>query len=246
MAIRLEEPVSVFDSDGLWNEWEITLRFRDKLMGGIPKDPKVIEGWILSQAGVKKKWEVTQMLRRTLMELDPELVLATDAPLETLLELSSAMAANKNTVGFKRDEFGLYLEERKVKAMLKEVTNILFAGDKWGKTRKGPKNYLAERVFVDPAKLRFDRDEPDGIELIIGRVNGPQGPRSVLAYHEYVERVEVQFHMKAVNGSMTKPDKNADEDPWREMWVLAQENGLGALRSQGHGKFDVVQFDKLS
>ncbi len=237
---------SVFGTEGMWDEWAVTLRFRDKLLGGIPKDPKVIEGWLRARAGIDKDWEIQQMMLRTMREIDPDLEVPENASLEALLALSEKMAANQNTVGFKRNDNGPYIEERQVKAMLKEVTNILFAGDKWGRTRKGPKGYLAERVFVDPARIGLGREEPDGIELVIGHVSGPQGPRSVLAYHEYVEQAEVSFTLKAVEGTMDRPGKDSKEDPWRQMWLLAQENGLGALRSQGHGKFDVIKWDKIT
>jgi hypothetical protein len=231
---------SVFSDKDMWDKWAVKLQFRDKLLGGIPRDPKVIEGWLRAKAGVDKDWEVQQMMRRTLQELGVEV--PQEATLDQLLELSETMAANQNTVGFKVDDNGLYVEERQVKAMLKEVTNVLFAGEKWGKTRKGPKGYLAERVFVTPSRISLGRKEPDNVELVIGHVTGPQGPRSVLAYHEYVEQATIEFKLMVVKGTMDTPGK---KDPWRDMWLLAQENGLGALRSQGHGRFDVIRWDKL-
>jgi len=29
---------------------------------------------------------------------------------------------------------------------------------------------------------------------------------------------------------------------WPEIWTLSQEEGIGALRSQGHGRFDVEEW----
>ncbi len=114
--------------------------------------------------------------------------------------------------------------------MLKESTNILFAGERWGVTRKGPRSFVAERVFVEPDKLWLGRQEPSGVELMVGHLSGPTVPRSTLGYHEYVEQPALEFTILAVREALTR-------EQWADIWVLAQENGFGALRSQGFGRF---------
>src|SRR6266540_4074767 len=185
----------VFDrTSNLFSRFRARMAFRDKLIGGVPKDPRLIEGWLRARAGLEVAQEIRQAMLRTL------------------------------------GEHGLYVEARQVKAMLKESTNVLFGGERWGSTRKGPRSFVAERVFVEPDKLWVGVDEPSGIELMIGHLWGPTGPRSTLGYHEYVERPVLEFTVLAVRDALTP-------EQWADIWVHAQENGFGALRSQGFGRF---------
>jgi len=236
---------SVFEDQKaeVFTTYHVRLRFRDRLMGGIPKDPKIIEGWLRSKAGIEAEDEVKAATIRTVRELD-ELATA-DLTDEQVLEAAfDKLAEEKKTTGFKKDAVGLYLESRTVKAMLREVTNILYAGERWGKTKKGPKSYLAERVFVEPAKLYFRNDEgkvkqePDGVETFVGHVNGPKGPQSTLGRHEYMEQQVIEFDLLVCEDAI-------DYEAWPRLWVLAQENGLGALRSQGFGIFDIEVWDRV-
>ena len=49
----------VFGTDAdLWAVYHATLVFRDKLVGGTPKDPRLIEGWLRSKAGIEDPQEL--------------------------------------------------------------------------------------------------------------------------------------------------------------------------------------------
>lgn len=236
--------MGIFDQEAdLWRYYRVSLTFRERLMGGIPRDPKLIEGWLRSKAGVSDDEEIRQATLRTLMELGAEV--RPDMTYAEMVEASEALAAQKSTNGFKRDEEGLYIEGRQVKAALKESINIHFAGERWGKTKKGPKSYAAERLFVLEDRIHLGRSEPDGIDLVIGHVSGPQGPRSTLTYHEYVERAEITFHVMESKIVGAGDEPSLDRRQWAVTWVSAQEQGIGALRSQGHGRFDVTAFDPV-
>lgn len=205
-------------------------------MGGTPKDPKLIEGWLRAKAGIEDVEEVRMAVIRTLAEQGADV-----RPGMTYEEIEAAaekIAGTKETAGFKRGEQGLYIEARQVKAALKESTNILYAGQRVGPTKKGARSFLAERVFVSPDQLWLSRDEPDGIELVVGHVTGAQGPRSTLGYHEYARGAQIGFDVLVAR----------DEIPaewWPDLWVHMQENGLGALRSQGYGKFDILAWERV-
>jgi hypothetical protein len=220
----------IFDSHSakVFSRWHTRLVFRDKLIGGVPKEPRLIEGWLRAKAGLENSEEIRQAMFRTLAEVGVEVT--ADMTFEQLERASTVLAGRKQTTGFKVGEHGLYVESRQVKAMLKESTNILFGGERWGPTRKGPRSLLAERVFVDPARLWLGVPQPAGVELMIGHLVGPAGPRSTLGYHEYVERTLLDFDVLAVRDSIA-PER------WADIWLHAQENGFGALRSQGFGRF---------
>lgn len=205
-------------------------------MGGVPKNPEIVEGWIRSKSGVTDEEEIQSMVRRTMLEQGTWREDMTEAEVAAA---SKAVAQLKQTTGFKiDDELGLYIESRQIKAGIKEATNILYAGDKWGETRKGPRSFLAERVFVSPDRLYLGSLEPDGVELMIGQVSGPQGRRSTLGYHEFVIGASLEFDVLVARDAIR-------QEWWIDIWTLMEENGMGALRSQGFGRFDIMAWDKI-
>jgi hypothetical protein len=206
-------------------------------MGGIPNDPKLIEGWLRAKSGLADDVdEIRVMLLRTMNEMGADV--RPDMTFEELETASGKAAGVRETTGFKRGELGLYIEARQVKAALKESCNILFAGERVGPTKKGAKSFLAERVFVSPDELWLGRTEPDGIEMVVGHVSGPQGPRSTLGYHEYVRQAEITFDVLVTRDSI-------EQKWWPALWTHMEENGLGALRSQGYGRFDVLEWEAI-
>jgi len=239
--------VGIFDKNGVFDTYHARLEFREKVMGGIPKNPEIIEGWLRSKAGIEDELEVRQAMLRTLRELDPDADFNADASFEDLVKASKRLAGSMQTNGFKLDENGLYIESRQLKAGLKENVNILFAGQRWGKTRKGPKSFTAERTFVNPDRLYLGVKEPDGIDLVIGHVTDKQGQRSTVTYYEYVMRPVLEFEVIAARQNIGVKEGEIDAIPhedWARVWTLYEENGIGALRSQGHGRFDITMWDR--
>src|SRR4051812_47954194 len=120
--------MGIFDNDvDLFTTYGVTLTFRDKIMGGTPMDPKIVAAWIRTVLKGNKLEELRQATIRTLAELGYEVT-----PEMTFEELEAAtekVVAVRNTNGFKRDENGIYIESRTIKAAIKECTNILYAGD---------------------------------------------------------------------------------------------------------------------
>jgi hypothetical protein len=221
----------------LWTEYHASLAFRDKLVGGVPKDPKLIEGWLRSQAGIEDPYDLRLAVMRTVAEVGGGPAPHGDG--DGIDQAAVALAAQKRTTGFKLGPDGLYVESRQVKAMLKESTNVVFAGERWGPTRKAARSFFAERVFVHPDQLPLGAREPSGAETIVGHLSGPAGPRSTLGCYEYVERPVLDFRVQVLRDCITP-------DQWRDIWCHAQESGFGALRSQGYGRFDVVRWECLA
>jgi hypothetical protein len=106
-----------FKQSALFTRYAVTLQFRDKVMGGIPKDPKLIEGWLRAKAGISDVEEVRVALLRTLGELGAEV--NPDMNYAEIEQAAEKVAGTKETSGFKRDpRYGLYLESRQLKAAL--------------------------------------------------------------------------------------------------------------------------------
>ena len=56
----------------LFSAYTAQLVFRDKLVGGIPKDPKLIESWLRARARIEDTNELRQAMLRTMSELGAE------------------------------------------------------------------------------------------------------------------------------------------------------------------------------
>jgi hypothetical protein len=220
----------------LFTRYRVEARARGKIMGGIPNDPETVKNWLAAKMGIDNEAELAALTRRILQERG--IPISDDATLEQMKGIAEGFGEERHTNGFMRDATGLYLENRNVKAMFKEVCNILYAGERWGTTRKGPKAYLAERVFICEERIYLGRAEADGVQQVIGHVPSPQGPKSTLTRFEYVEGAAFAFTAMSLRDCI-------EPDQWGEMLTLAQENGIGAVRSQSFGTFDVLRFGKV-
>jgi len=227
----------------------VTVQFVSRIYGGVPLRPDVIEAWIRKGTGIDQKQELAAVVRRTILELDPELAdQAKSMSAYDLMKLASEkLATSQSSVGFKRDNTGLFIESRQIKAGLREATNILYAGKRWGETKKGPKAWLAERVFIGPERIYLNvpgvdgemapAKEPTDLDLFVGHVTGPQGPRSTLTYYQFVDRPRIQFLVATVQDGVILTE-------WPSIWSLLENLGFGALRSQDAGRFEVIEWEE--
>jgi len=199
----------------------VRIRFRGKILGGIPKSKELIEPWLRGR-GVPSS---------AAKELAEEI--ASEVESETLEEQVEAA-----WTGFKKDEAGPYIEERQIKALLKEAAFVL------GLTKKARfKDSIAHGVFVKPEKIHFMKGKKpvkkaDGhVESAI-HVMTRRGPRSALKRCDYIEKGECTFHIWVAAPAVTEKDLE-------KMLKLGEEIGLGASRSQGYGKYDMTTFKPI-
>jgi len=195
------------------------------ICGGTPTDPKVAEGWLKTKLGVDKDDQIRQMVADTMVERGVQVDEATEL-----------VNAQKNLNGFKRDEHGLYIEGRQLKAALKEAASIAVAAGKltqrgWGKTNKGLLSYLAEHVFVVEDRLHLGVTEASGIaQRFVHTFRG-----TGIQYEEFVEDAKVDFTV------ISDHDFSAKE--WAAIWLCGEQNGIGASRSQGYGRYEVTRWE---
>lgn len=238
--------MGVFDENAdLYEAYEATLAFRNAIRGGIPFDPKMVEKWLLHSSGVEKDEERKRMLVQTLNELDPDLDLDADMDMDVIFEAAEVVAEEVQTQGFKRDDrAGLYVESRQVKAMLKENVNAHYAhtaGDRWGPTNKGPRGFVAEHVFVEPDRIYLGRTEPDRVDQTITHTRHG----AAIGYVEAVEEPRLKMVFRFDREAVEELLEAEDGERWATIMASAQNNGLGADRSQGFGKFEVVGWEEL-
>lgn len=216
----------------LYKKYKVTIKLREKLLGGIPRSGKLIEGWLASR-------EMSDIEDKTKTEVD-------------LVE-----DEKKAWTGFKTDDVGIYFETRCVKALIKEAASITGMY----RQRRGLKQIFQHGMFVKAInddkppsdKFYFDHviparqdyiKEPDDHEEMCAHVIGPQGPRSILKRHDYVITPTLSFEIWVVDTDKKHRDL-VDLDFLTFLLDYGQELGLGASRSQGFGKYDLVEIEEI-
>ncbi|RLC33801.1 hypothetical protein DRH14_04285 [Candidatus Shapirobacteria bacterium] len=153
---------------------------------------------------------------------------------------------------FMRDKHGIYITERNIKGLFKEIASMLGI--------RKLKNIIAHGVFVEaippslhknPKKIYFVRDskpikKPDKVIKRGGRVMTLRGPRSIIKEMEAIEApAELHFNIKIPWPIYESYFNRKIEYNGREMTVLslfmmmAQEVGILGDRSLGEGKIKI-------
>lgn len=197
------------------------------IAGGTPTDPNVAESWIRTKLGATDDL-VRQMVAEAMVDRGV-----------TADEAAEQVAMIKHLNGFRRDEQGLYIEGRQLKAALKEAASCAVAAGKlngrgWGKTNKGLLSYLAEHVFVIEDRLHLGVTEASGInQRFVHTFRG-----SGIQYEEYVTDAKVDFTVMA--------DHDFSERDWAAIWTSGEQQGIGASRSQGYGRYEVTRWERAA
>jgi hypothetical protein len=156
---------------------------------------------------------------------------------------------------------GVWWPSNNLKACIKENWSVLgyrmdarprgarkseAAGEEGGKKLQGSRGAIHEGLFVvstDPEDRDWLRlgDEPAGIDQSVAHTIGPKGPRSSIKRNEYVQGTTLTCEVWIARAvSLKLPDES-----FADMLLHAQEHGIGANRSQGIGKFDVVSVKEI-
>lgn len=226
-----------------------TLRV-NTICGGIPSDPNVAESWIKTRLGLEGTDEA---LGEAVTKTMAERAIPAD-------QAAAEVAALKHLNGFKRDENGLYIEGRQVKAAIKEAVSVtVSAGNMeqkgYGTTKKWISGFLPEHVFVaeDIIYLTAAVTDENG-EPILGDDGEPVGYRHIteptdihqrfvstrygtgIQREEYVDVAYLHFTVLT--------DYDFDKS-WGPIWVTGEQQGVGAARSQGYGRYVVTRWTEL-
>jgi hypothetical protein len=235
-------------SDRVFSKWDnesYPYRFRGRLelgtlVGGVPSDPKVAEGWLRS-----KLQDTDDRIR----EMVAQIMVERSTSMEEATEIVNSL---KNLNGFKHTPEGvLFIEGRQLKAAIKEAVSIAVAAKKlemtgWGATRKWLTNFLPEHVFILEETLEISQwaanGKDKGGDLV--KVTKPSGifqqfvhthRGSSIQYQEYVTGAVVEFNLISDHPFTTKD--------WGMIWTTGEKNGLGASRSQGYGTYGVTLWE---
>ncbi len=214
-----------WDPRSLYDIYEVTIRVRSKICGGMPKNPELIRGWVVATTGHD----------------DAKTVIQTAEAIEALVSETTERSWN----GFPSDEHGLFIWARQVKALFKECATMLRITTE----KRGSKQIFQHGFEVKGTKsderIYLGVTEPHGFDEGPIHVQTAQGPRSALKRVDYVGQVELTFQVWVLSTHAAET-RHVGEKDLRAMLLFGQENGIGADRSQGRGKFDVLRFERLS
>jgi hypothetical protein len=209
------------------------LKFESQVRGGIPSNPDVAAAWIKT-----KMYSTDAQIQALVAETMIDRGIDANAAVEEVNKL-------KNLTGFKRDDIGLYIEGRQLKAAIKEASVVAMSAKKipnkgYGVATPAGKSlrpFVAEHVFVEDEKLYLLIDgkpiqEPSGVDQKF--VHTFQG--NSISYEEYVTQPEIEFTITT--------DWEFSDRHWALMFLTGGKEGLGASRSQGFGRYAVQDWKR--
>jgi hypothetical protein len=217
-------PLTEFNPRSLYDVYSVAIAFRGRICGGMPRNKELIRAWVESTTG------------------------HADAKAEELIQQDAELVLNavqeKSWIGFPEDETGgLFVPARNVKAMLKQSASLLAITKK----KRGSKQILAEGLEVKAIdggdRIYLGRKKPDGTEENAIHVMTAQGPRTALRKMDHVIGAKLSFEIWVLKTHAAET-RHIGRDDVVEILRHAQENGCGASRSQGEGKFDVTGFEE--
>lgn len=248
-------PVSVFAGarDRVWpHRFEGTL-FVDTIAGGIPSDEKVAEAWLRTKITDKD-----EIIREAVAKTMAERGISKE-------DAAEVVASLKHFTGFKHNEFGFYIDGRQLKAAIKEAAMVAVAAGKiplrgWGVTSKYLKGFVAEHIMVVEDVLYLEKDawlcDDDGIPvkrnpeaLAVMEASEAYGGGiaqqfvhtnygSAPHYKEYIKDAWIDFTVIT--------DFDFTDEHWDQIWGTGEQQGIGASRSGGFGRYSVVRWNRVS
>jgi hypothetical protein len=200
------------------------------LAGGTPSDPNVAEGWLRTKLADKN-----DLIRDAVAEVMVERGITAEEAAKELDRL-------KHLNGFKKDpEHGgeLYIEGRQLKAGIKEAASVARAvgklPDRWGLTKKGIVNFVAEHIQIVEDRLHLGVTEPSDVLQSFPK-NARTGQTGI-QYTEIIRDAKLDF-------TLISDHKFSDEE-WAMLWLTAEQQGIGASRSQGFGRYEVTRWERV-
>ena len=235
-------------SDGLYDVYSVRIRYRGKILGGIPRSLEA--ALAMAEARLRKAEAPTDVIDKLKAEVSKRF----DERTNDDEGVNEEAAAERSWTSFWDDEVGLYMESRTMKSALRECFSKLGTFQ----SKRGTKKTHDYGFFVEPPRLRFERDgeplrEPDGFQDRPITVSTAQGSRTSIKREDYVEGAEMAFTIKTlrspakdkgkakdkIQGLITKPDMV-------RALALLQDAGHGASRSQGFGQLDIIACEVAS
>jgi hypothetical protein len=198
------------------------------LAGGVPSDPNTAKGWLGTKLADKDDL-IRDLVAQTMVERGI-----------TADEAADEVNKLKHLNGFKRNEHGLYIEGRQLKAAIKEAAGVARATDKlkmkWGTTNKGVLGFVAEHIMVVEDILQLDVTQPS--RVLQSFPKNPRTGQTGIQYTEVIDEASFDFTIIA--------DHKFTDQEWAMLWLTGEQQGIGASRSQGFGRYEVTRWEQAA
>jgi len=212
-------------SEQAWRKLRIEIKVREKLLAGKPAS--------LDAANAMLKARGLEDMVATAEDITDPTERAAAA---------ATIAKDEGLCEFVRREGhpGVWIPSNNIKAGIKENWSVLGLRMEV----RGSRGALAEGIFVAGDGTGADSDwvrvgdAPDGVHTAVAHTTGPTGPVSSIKRHEFVNHPTIVFFVLIANAKNVA-DKISDDELAKTL-IHFGEHGVGACRSQGFGKFDVV------
>jgi hypothetical protein len=243
--------------DDQYVQYAVDARIQTKLVGGTPRrlettyamiDSRVKAGKITEEEAERIKEEVVKKYE----EMRKKQAAETGEDPESLSSSAAALESNWNTFWF--DENGLYLETRTIKAAMRASMSALNVFTENAKLRKrvghNDGTYV-EGIGPHVDRIYFNRDgryvtEPDEYEDRVVLLRTAKGPISALKRIDVIWGDQMGKEcMLSWRYKVLKSCSITERDITKGL-ALLQDRGLGAMTSQGFGRFKLSRFERLA
>jgi len=196
----------------LWEKIDVRWDFNDRLCGSVPMDPELVKPWLESR----------------MAEVDPEVEAEV---VETIDE-----AQTKVTLGFQKDESGLFVRGGTVKAHIKDCANQIKESVKI----KNFRSKVANKVYVAEGRIYLYKDgdiaqKVDGTYDQPIHVITPRGPRNSLKTISYLQEAHINFTIKLLG-----EDKEVTREHLEAIFEYGSVHGYGGERGMGEGRYTAI------
>jgi hypothetical protein len=214
-----------------WRTLRVEIKIRDRLLAGKPASLDAANAMLKARG-------LDDFVAHAEDIVDPEEKAAAAASIAT----DEGLCEFSRRAG--RD--GVWIPSNNIKAGIKENWSVLGLRV----DVRGSRGALAEGIFVsgpgggDESDWILVGEKPAGVMTGVAHTTGPKGPMSSIKRNEYVERPLITFDIMIANAKAVA-DKISDDEIAKTL-IHFGEHGLGACRSQGFGRFDVVSVSEVA
>ena len=212
-----------------WRKIKVTIKFREKLLGGVGASLDAVAAQLKAHK-VEDKFDINEIE-------DP----AVRAELIEQIEDQGLCQFHR-----RNEKPGIWFPTNNIKAGFKENWSVLGYTKEYFGTRGVVREALFVRSMTPAPSIEWDwvplGEYPDNTLTSVSHTSGPKGPVSALKRNEYVEKRTISF-LLCIERRLAAT-RLFDEAIGRTLLHFG-DHGLGASRSQGYGKFDVLSTEDV-
>jgi len=218
----------------LWKRYQVTWDFYDRLCGGTPGDPKLVEGWINARkpkakpADARSLEELASEVVSTLAEVDEE----EETKINVFQRLNGDSGMN-----------GLVMRMGNIRSHIKDCARVISSltgkieGEKSFSVRAINGVYYPPQVYWIPV-LDQDGNQMTKAEGVIEQpvhFMTPQGKRSAIKVFEYVRDARLVFELWILQTLKAKAVVSVGD--LETIMMYGAVHGFGPERGRGEGKY---------